>query len=151
MPKYQVTKTESVEVWADDEKHAEEVANGEMHENPNATYEVERLTPEMISSMEEVADMLSRMGYLTSVESQAWRGMPSWLAIGDTHHNTARFALYYNLNETGSEISGTGYYLSLADDESQIVAEIGNHTAPRIVGEILYNMGRADFDMEARR
>ena len=122
--------------------------------------EVDMVRPvEMFASLEEIADMLTRMGYTASVESQAWRGMPAWLTIGETEstlidgtpYTAPRFTLYYNLNETGSEISGSGYHLSAGDDEADIVAEIGNHTAPRIVGEILYNMGRADFDMEARR
>jgi hypothetical protein len=260
MPKYEVTRTETVEVWARDEDEAETLAIDEMQENPNGDYEFEDISPkhnleyiaevlralgvsayvddyknnshdfirlsathghpdddenhfmlnvslnefeefdgksyglmdndglevaswdgsltphmvarlvadelkkfakpapEMVSELSEIADLLLRMGHKATIQSQAWRGMPAYLEIGETvgwyedgtPHEMARFTLYYNLNEKGDGIGGTGYHLSLEDDESQIVAEIGNHTAPRVVAEILYNMGRADFDLESR-
>ena len=253
MPKYQVTRTETVTVTARNENHAEEVAIEEMQENPNGDYEITRLTPhanlteimeeletggfavwlddyrnnihdfvridtdgrrgsenarfmlmvsldefekydgngytlltaeavdvaewkhlsprvlafkiaveinkfmeempiQLEASVEEIAELLTRMGYTASVESQAWRGMPSWVSIGAcgfcnmeaeaTQHETPEFTLYCDLNENGDAISGTGFHLSRGDDESDLVTNIGNESAFRVVAKIVASMAK---------
>jgi hypothetical protein len=116
-------------------------------------------TPEMKTTIEGIGEFLLKSGKTVNLESQEWRGMPAYLNIGEvvefyedgTPYNAPKYTLYYDLNGKGDGIAGTGYHLSLGDDESQIIAEIGNHDYPRVVGEILYNMGRADFDLESRK
>lgn len=108
--------------------------------------------PELKTDMEQIGELLLKMGKSVHVETNEWRMMPAYLEIGRRDKNDApEFTLYYTLNENGDQIAGTGYYLSAGDDESEIVAEIGNHETPRVVAEILYNMGRADFDLESRK
>ena len=104
----------------------------------------------------EIADTLTRMGHTATIQSQSWRGMPDYLEIGETEavlhdgqpYTAPRFTLYYNLNENGNDISGTGYHLSFEDDESQIVSEIGNESALRVVAEIIKGMARAEMQLE---
>ena len=155
MPKYQVTKTESVEVWADDEKHAEEVANGEMYENPNATYEVERLTPEVLANLDALKVYLEAMGlYAVSVEQPHHTPM-KYLSIGlhkveDYKGDIVPCAKYYLYGHTddGTFWNGTGWGLETCEGEE--VAQFENVDTLKLAGLITYNIGRADFDLESR-
>jgi len=112
--------------------------------------------PEMIADLGEIADTLTRMGYKAMIEPQDWRGMPAYLQIGETvgwyadgnPYEMPCFTLYYNLNENEDGIAGTGYHLSHEDDESQIVSEIGNESALRVVAEIIKGMARAEYQLE---
>lgn len=253
MPKYQVTRTETVTVTARNEEQAEELAIEEMQEHPNGDYEIEAVSPapklteivealnalgvsayvddyknnaydfirmsaveghpdddenhflllpslddeeefngvayeiytndcytekasfpaelntrvmaqliaknlrslapvSMTASMEEIAELLTRMGFRASVEPQDWRGFPAYLNIGETVDFFAdgtpaycpEFTLYYDLNESeeGVQISGTGFHLSRGDDESDLVTNIANESAFRVVATIVASMAK---------
>ena len=157
MPTYEVTQTANTEVWAKNEMEAIEIVTGEFFAFPEYRHEVKETTePEMIADLGEIADTLTRMGHKATIQTQSWRGMPAYLEIDETEallidgqpHTDPRFTLYYNLNENGDDISGTGYHLSFKDDEAQIVSEIGNESALRVVAEIIKGMARAEMQLE---
>lgn len=105
---------------------------------------------EMQASLEELAELLTRMGYTVSVESQEWRGMPSWLTIGETvdfyadgtPYQAPEFTLYQNLTEKGDAVDGTGYHLSRGDDEADTVLQIPNESAFRVASQIVWAMAQ---------
>jgi hypothetical protein len=95
--------------------------------------------PKMVATLEEIAELLTAMGYPSGVESQEWRGMPSYLNIGE---HEIEFTLYQNITEHAPVVDGTGYYLSRGEDESDIVLRIPNETAPRVASQIVWAMAQ---------
>ena len=60
MPKYQVTRTETVTVTARNEEQAEEFAIEEMQEHPNGDYEIEAVSP--APKFAEIVEALNALG-----------------------------------------------------------------------------------------
>jgi len=98
--------------------------------------------PAMVATLEEIVELLNASGVTaTVVDFGRYEGQPKVIEIGNTlpvalngdRIQTPEWTLFQNLNDDGHTIAGTGYHLSFEDDESKIVAEIGNETAPRIV------------------
>jgi hypothetical protein len=155
MPKYQVTKTETAEVWANDEAHAETVANEEFGELPNATYEVTRLTPVVLATLHSVSVYLEGMGFEgVSIESPHFTSLKQ-IHIGihkvkNHEGNEVPCSQYYLFgnSEDGENWDGTGWQLLTCELEE--VASFGNLSSFELAGRIAYNIGRADFDLESR-
>ena len=155
MPKYSVTKTETREVWANDEKHAEEVANEVFGELPDATYEVIALTPEVNASLNEVKHWLEAFGITPAdVITPHHIDIPR-LDIGVHKMENwqgdevpcARFELYGNSSD-GSNWDGTGWHLTTCEGEE--VAQFTNLDSMALAGSLAYQIGRAMFDLESR-
>jgi hypothetical protein len=155
MPKYSVTKTETAEVWANDEAHAETVANEEFGELPNATYEVTRLTPVVLAELNAVSLYLEAMGF-----EGLWIESPHFTSLKQLH-----IGIHQVENYEGNQISCPSYYLfgnssdgenwdgtgwQLLTCELEEVASLGNLNSLELAGRIAYNIGRADFDLESR-
>jgi hypothetical protein len=120
---------------------------------------LEARRPALKASVDDIAHLLTIMGTpSTVVDFGRYEGQPKVVHIGeiqvtDIHGLTAtvpRFCLYPDFH-SNMEISGMGWHLSWQDDEAVTVNDnIGNLTALEIVGQILYDMGRADFDNETQ-
>ena len=155
MPKYEVTRTETVTVWGNNEEHATEVAIAEMQECPNGDYEVTQLTPEVNASLNEVKHWLEAFG-ITPVDvltphhidlpffSIGLHKVENWQ--GDIVP-CALFNLYGNSSD-GSNWDGTGWHLTTCEGEE--VAQFTNLDSMALAGSLAYQIGRAMFDLESR-
>lgn len=156
MPKYSVTKTETAEVWANNESHAEELANEQFADAPDANYEVTRLTPEVNASLHEVKHWLESFGIVpVDVLTNDPHGYPDSLSIG-VHKATnyegnlvpcARFNLFGKTDD-GENWNGEGWELQTCECEQ--VAEFTNLDSMALAGALAYQIGRAMFDLESR-
>jgi hypothetical protein len=95
----------------------------------------------LVATLEEIVKCLTDSGVTaTVVDFGRYEGQPKVIEIGNSlpvalngdRIMTPEWTLFQNLSDDET-ISGTGYHLTHEDDESQIIAEIGNETAPRIV------------------
>jgi len=102
---------------------------------------LEARRPHMVATLDEIVECLTASGVTaTVVDFGRYEGQPCVIEIGNTEGFSVNgepvilpeFTLYQNLSDDGT-IAGTGYHLSFEDDEAQVIAEIGNETAPRIV------------------
>lgn len=155
MPKYEVTRTETVTVWGNDEEHATEVAIAEMQDCPNGDYEVKQLTPQVNASLHEVKHWLESFGIVpVDVETPHHISIPR-LNIGLHKHEDYRgelvpcslFELYGNSND-GENWDGTGWHLTTCEAEE--VATFTNLDSMALAGSLAYQIGRAMFDLESR-
>jgi hypothetical protein len=112
MPMYRVTKTETVQVWARDERRAELRANEEFQDAPNASYEITRLTP--LPNLNRILASLEEHGL--SVYLDDYRNNIHDFIRLDTKSVTEewRYMLVCSLNDE-EEYDGTGYALMTAE------------------------------------
>ena len=155
MPKYSVVKTETATIWASNETEAETKANEFFSDYPDATYETERLTPEILASLDSVKVYLEAMGFHALSIVTPHHIDLQHLDIG-THQvedmfgkmvPCSRFTLFGQTDD-GETWSGEGWFLETCDGE--MVAEFENLDSLKLAGRIAYSIGRADFDLESR-
>lgn len=156
MPKYEITRTETVTVWGNDEEHATEVAIAEMQECPNGDYEVKQLTPQVNANLTVVKILLESFGITpVDVVTPHHLNIPR-LDIGihkikNYEGNLVpctRFSLYGVTGDDGENWNGEGWFLETCEGEE--IASFTNLDSFDLAGSLAYQIGRAMFDLESR-
>lgn len=164
MPKYSVVKTETATVIATDETQAKEIANIEFNNYPDATYEVEQLTPAVNASLHEIRTYLISFGiYAVDVMTDDPHGFPDRMHIGlhkveQTRHARDTYGVidlvpchkYVLIGNSSDNQNWDGTGWELLTCELEQVASFKNIDSLTLAGMIAYNIGRADFDLESR-
>jgi hypothetical protein len=112
----------------------------------------------LVATLEEITDLLTKMGKSsTVVDFGRYEGQPCVVEIGNKEGFSVNgepvilpeFTLYQNVNDS-EEVDGSGFFLALEDDCSPIGDNIGNLSALEVVGQILYQMGKADTEQASK-